>query len=164
MQKIIICSDYDYLIFSFQVLFIFLSGFICITHAIVGPYEKQRANYGETFLLGCLTLIAAFQAMPDTEETLRNTASIIAIIPTILYAIIIVVHLSLNRIRKSNRGFLQRRVDGTLRDSEGKPFPIPKRVLFERPGFRTNKRGTDSDEEDTTIEQSSASCTLPDGL
>lgn len=102
------------------------------------------------FLLGSLSLTAAFQAMPDSEKTSRNVASMIALVPTIMYTIVIVVYLTLKRIRKCKRGMLRRRIEGSLKDNEGNRFPIPKRVLFERPVFRSNKRESDSYEDEAT--------------
>ena len=138
----------------FQVLFVFLSAIVSTTHAIVGPYKDKYANYGESFLLGSLTLIAAIQTLPDTENTTRNVASIVALAPTIVYTVIVVSYLGFDCIRQSGLGCFRRKVNKSMENFDDVSMPIPKRVFFERTVYRSNRRGSDLDDESASPEPS----------
>ena len=97
------------------------------------------------------------QALPNSEKTARNIASIIAIFPTMVYTLLVIVYLGITRVRQSGRKCFHRKVDESLRDYEDRPIPVPKRVLFERTVYRSNRRGSDADDEND-ISQPSACC------
>lgn len=102
-------------------------------------------------------MIAALQAMPDTEKATRDITSIIATTPTIVYALIVVVYLGIKRARQTGCRLFRRSVDKSKGDYEDHPIPVPKRVIFERTVYPSNRRGSDSEEE-KDISQQSACC------
>lgn len=105
-------------------------------YSIVNPYTNKFANYAESFLLGFLTLIASFQAMSDAS--IRETGSIIAIALTMVYTAIIIAYLLVMVARRKYRKW--RNKDDTRktsraqspRDIHGRPYNIPKRLVFDR--------------------------------
>ena len=131
------------LYFLLQASFVIASVSTCMLYSIVNPYTNRFANYAETFLLGFLTLIASFQAMPDSS--IRETGSIIAISVTIVYTATVIAYLlfliARRRYRKwRNKGDRRKTSRAqSPRDIHGRPYNIPKRLVLD--GQKAKPRG-----------------------
>ena len=122
--------------FLLQALFVVASVSICMLYSIVNPYTNKFANYAESFLLGFLTLIASFQAMSDFS--IREAGSIVTIAFTMLYTAIVIVYLLVMVVRRKyrkwrNKGDIRKTSRAqSPRDVHGRPYNIPKRLVFDR--------------------------------
>ncbi len=104
------------------------------------PYENELANKSEILLLGCLVLIAGFQAM--AASSVKTISTIIVMSATILHTVIVIGYLSIKQVlikcRRRNGSDSERNSRTTRHISpvglDGKPYSVPKRVMFDGNG------------------------------
>ena len=108
-------------------------------------------------------MIVAIQALPDTEKTTRNVASIVALAPTVIYAVIVVCYLGFDCIRQMELACFRSKVNKSMENFDDLSISIPKRVFFERTVYRSNRRGSDLDDENASPDPSPC-CTSKEEL
>lgn len=118
-----------------QALFIVASVTVCLCHTIMLPYKNNLANIGEAFLLGSLSIIAAFQAM--AASSVQTIGSATVVIATIIYTGIAIFYLLFNAVygrwkARKDQGPDSQRPSRNVSsvDINGKPYNIPKRLFF----------------------------------